>query len=916
MWLLFAGLGALLGAYSGTLTGAVMGGLIGYLLGSIHRLEVQLSKLERRLERALMRMQSSPVAGAAKPPDVPAPPAPAWPSATPPPLPPAPDPLLDAPLSLDLDGPQTSTRASVQTERDQPPGAEPYSPLATGLLENWLARLLAGNLLAKLGIVLLFFGAASGLRLAFEHGLFPPYLRLAATALAGLISIWAGAAPAAGRPLRPAWIERQGDPTAATRRGLGFALEGGGFALLYLAVYFALAFYRYLEPAAAFGLFAALGVACIALALRQDGQSLALLGLSGAFLATALAGGEQPHLVLFGYIVLLDTIVLWSSLQRGWRALSLAGFVCTVLAGLHWAGLSYHPGLRLQTALFVAIVLAMFSLTPVLAAYRGEGVQWGWRSASLLFGPPAAAAVAQAALYAGALHVLALSSLIAGMWYGLLWQAARRTGENLLVQALAGLGLAFISLAPFLAWSNNVAGVFWALEGAALVWYGRGAQRRLPLIAGGLLQGLSGLLLVDLWFKGADGAALLNPLFHSGLLLAAAGALSLYALRDWSRGQVVVLIWTLAWWFGIWYRELGHLLHPEWRPAGMLLLTAATCWLGEWAGRQIQVVELRLTTLLLLPIILSVTLLAQWRLGHPLADGVWLALPVAIYVLYETLWRQERSGLAGRLDLYQVLAFWSLAWIPAWELHWQLARWVAPGAALPEALRSLLLAAPLWLVLGQRPRWPFAEHRTLYLGHGLTLPVLLAWVWLLSWPLALSGGWALPYLPLLNPLELAALVLLYTLYRHWRALGRPWQAAGYPVLFPLTLWVWLTAALARTVHHWIGVPYRAPALWQTDLLQTLVSIVWTAFALVILVIASRRRQRAVWFGGLMLLCLVGLKLLIVDLAELSGLWRALSLMGVGLLVLGAGYLAPAPPKQQGTTERSLSSGPLGPRMRG
>jgi len=164
--------------------------------------------------------------------------------------------------------------------------------------------------------------------------------------------------------------------------------------------------------------------------------------------------------------------------------------------------------------------------------------------------------------------------------------------------------------------------------------------------------------------------------------------------------------------------------------------------------------------------------------------------------------------------------------------------------------------------------------------------------------MTLTGRWALPYVPLLNPLEVAAMLLLWALCRHRRSIGRIGHAQGYAALFPLAMLAWLTAILARVVHHWQGVPYLPGYLWDSALLQALVSVAWTAFALAAMVRASKHHARMAWFGGLALLTAVGAKLLLVDLANVSGLLRVLSLLGVGLLVLGAGYLAPVPPRKE------------------
>jgi uncharacterized membrane protein len=102
--------------------------------------------------------------------------------------------------------------------------------------------------------------------------------------------------------------------------------------------------------------------------------------------------------------------------------------------------------------------------------------------------------------------------------------------------------------------------------------------------------------------------------------------------------------------------------------------------------------------------------------------------------------------------------------------------------------------------------------------------------------------------------------------------------------------------LLRTIHHWAAVPYRFDTLMGSVLVQTAFSIFWTSLALVLMFLAHRRAQRLLWFVGAGLMALVVVKLFTVDFSNIGGIERIVSFIGVGVLMLAVGYLAPLPPK--------------------
>ncbi len=104
--------------------------------------------------------------------------------------------------------------------------------------------------------------------------------------------------------------------------------------------------------------------------------------------------------------------------------------------------------------------------------------------------------------------------------------------------------------------------------------------------------------------------------------------------------------------------------------------------------------------------------------------------------------------------------------------------------------------------------------------------------------------------------------------------------------------------VARTVHHWAGVPYDADSLAASTTFQSALSIVWGVTGLAAMVFGARSRKRSVWLAGAALMTVVVAKLFLVDLGNTATLARVVSFLGVGLLLLVVGYFAPVPPRAE------------------
>jgi uncharacterized membrane protein len=159
----------------------------------------------------------------------------------------------------------------------------------------------------------------------------------------------------------------------------------------------------------------------------------------------------------------------------------------------------------------------------------------------------------------------------------------------------------------------------------------------------------------------------------------------------------------------------------------------------------------------------------------------------------------------------------------------------------------------------------------------------------------------LPHVPLLNPLDIGIGIALAAIALWLRSAPMAGFAARRTVgtaLLGIAGFVWLNAMLVRGFHHHAGVPYRFAAWSATPAVQTGLTLLWTATALVLMWFSASRGARVAWMVGAALLAAVVLKLLLVDLSGSGTLTRIVSFIGVGVLMLVIGYVAPLPAKPE------------------
>ena len=850
-------------------------------------------------------------------------------------------PKSPSPPDASTRAPQPPAPAAAGPPTDGPgavrqPGSDPISWLV-----NWVKQwVTTGNAPVKVGVLVSLVGVGLLLREAHRRGIIELTIevRLAAAAVFGLVLLAVG------------WRQRNRRPI------YGVSLQGGGIAVLYVTAYAGFAVYDVLAAVPAASAVVIITAGAGVLSIVQDARPLAVLGIIGGFLAPVLTYSQpEDHVVVFAFFAVLNAAIFAVAWFKTWPELNLLGFGFTFGLTAFWLSNRYEQDEWVSAQPFIALFVLMYVGLPALFAVREAPdlkgmisesrpsgmpfVRGSW-TAPLVFGTPFIALWLQQLAVGHTEYGLAVSAAALAAVQAALALASRRLGADRgqLVEAYAGLGVVFSAIAVPLALDSYYTSTVWAAQGLFLVWLGLRRSRLLALIGGALLQVLAALsFAVHLGesLPYPDGAlAIVNEHFLGALVLAVAGLAGLVSgersereretppvdvghsrLSAWSllsrraHGEEadhlrawVALGWGTAWWLAGGLMEIVQQL-----PAGGELSTSLAFMVGSFtagslAARRLRWPQLEAWGLLVLPTLAAMLVVSLLTQSHPLDRWGWAVWPPALAAHYLFLRRREDS-FRSVTALLHTGGCWILAVLAAVEVSWQVdgvAGGVWPFFATTASvivLAGAAMAGRRWL------SWPVAAHWRAYLLAFAGPLLMLAAVVVLGAAVSYEADpRPLLYLPVLNPLTVLVGVQLAALLA-WRRLAEaewdhPFQslvdARWTPALAGLAV-VLATTETARTVSHWLDVPWDLESLWDSTELQTSLSILWAVIALSSMVAGVRMARRSVWVAGASWMAVVVAKLFLVDLSSLTALGRVVSFIVVGVLLLIVGYLAPVPP---------------------
>jgi uncharacterized membrane protein len=740
-----------------------------------------------------------------------------------------------------------------------------------------------------LGSAALLFAGVFLIRYAVEQELLGPGARCFLAALLGLVLL-AGAE----------WLARHGGPSipGPFRNDQAPAgLAAGGTAILFGAAYGAGPFYDLLPPVLGFAAMAAASFIALGAALRY-GPLTAATGIVGAFATPALVTTQNPSLPgLFVYLLVVSAAALSVVRHTAWIWLGWA----TTGAGAIWVCIAaFQDGPDIwAAALFVPAAAALnLFLLPAAALDHPMGRRLAW----VPFAAMGAAGLVLETQITGVSPCVGLLLLSpVAVWRGLteprldrlpwiaalfglltllLWSlpAWNPTGETITVE---GIVEAFFpgdwtpeALRPFIA----AAALFAAFHAAAGLWLERRARN--PLHWAALVAAVPVLTLAIAY---AQIARFQVDFFWAAAALALATALTFTATRAALEGSpqragvhTAGAVAALA--FGC-----AILLHDQWLTLAVALYLPALAWIEARADLPpLRHVALAVAALVMIRLVLNWYILDYAFGTLPVANGLIAAYaaPSAAFTLAAFMFRRRADDLL--VATLEAGAVTFAVFFVALEI-----RHGFNGGALQGdfgfneiALHLLTLAvqAAVYLHLAQR-----------------TGRAILGWAW------RILGGAALVvavFLLVLNPAFTGAEARVPSLLAAYlvpaalaifartrleapkirRILGVYALVAGF---------VWITLQIRLMFHpdqmSVFDGPIDDAELWAW-------SGAWLAYGIALMVQGIRMEERVLRLAALGVIGLVCAKVFLIDMSDLTGLWRVLSFLGLGLTLIGLGYV--------------------------
>ena len=216
-------------------------------------------------------------------------------------------------------------------------------------------KFIGENLLSKIGIATLVLGIAYFVKYAIDQNWINEIGRVAIGILLGGVVI------AIAHKLKNKY------------RTFSSILVGGGISVFYITITIAFHDYQIFSQTLSFALLILITIFSIFLSILYDRKELAIFSLLGGFASPLLVStGVGNYIVLFSYILILNTGMLILAFRKQWNIVGMIAYILTQLFYWSWLIFSFDSEKQIGATCFIFLFFVQFYLLALIDHYRSN----------------------------------------------------------------------------------------------------------------------------------------------------------------------------------------------------------------------------------------------------------------------------------------------------------------------------------------------------------------------------------------------------------------------------------------------------------------------------------------------------------------------------------------------------------------
>lgn len=210
-----------------------------------------------------------------------------------------------------------------------------------------IERFIGENLINKIGILITVIGIAIGAKYSIDNNLINPLTRIILGYLFGFALL------GIGFKLKEKY------------KSYSAVLISGAMTIMYFITFVAYSLYGLMSQEISFGLMVLFTIFTVLAALQYNLQVIAHIGLIGAYAVPfLLSDGSGKVMILFSYMAIINTGILYISFKKYWKPLYYSAFGFTWIIFLSWFLFKYENDVHFTLALsFLTIFFTIFYIT-------------------------------------------------------------------------------------------------------------------------------------------------------------------------------------------------------------------------------------------------------------------------------------------------------------------------------------------------------------------------------------------------------------------------------------------------------------------------------------------------------------------------------------------------------------------------